>query len=121
MRSLGKIIPSLVFLSPILVNAGGGLIPCDGPDCNFCHFIQLGQNLIEFLVIVAIPLAAIAFAWAGFTYMTSGGNQQKVAQAHGIFTKVAIGLVLVLGAYLIVDLIITALTEHDSVSDLIGC
>lgn len=102
----------LFFLTPFFLNAKG-LVPCDGTNCDLSALIELGQNVINFLVLVSIALSAIAFAWAGFLYMTSAGDQGKVKQAHTIFKKVAIGLIIVLGAYLIVNLIVYGLTGND--------
>ena len=105
----------ILFISPITASAQG-LVPCDGPDCGFGDLVQLANNLIDFLVLISLPLAAIAFAWAGFLYLSSGGSQDKIKRAHGIFFKVAIGLIIVLGAYLIVNLIVENLTG-DAVED----
>ncbi len=54
------------------------------------------------MIALAIPLSAVAFAWAGFIYITAAGSEEKIKRAHSIFWKVAIGFLLVLGAWLIV-------------------
>ncbi|MGM0482454.1 MAG: hypothetical protein ACQEP6_01135 [Patescibacteria group bacterium] len=108
----------ILFIYPITASAQG-LVPCDGPDCGFGDLVQLASNLIDFMVLVSLPLAAIAFAWAGFLYLSSGGSQDKIKRAHGIFFKVAIGLIIVLGAYLIVNLIVEGLTG-DAVEDYVS-
>ncbi|MDP2705287.1 MAG: hypothetical protein U1D31_00140 [Patescibacteria group bacterium] len=97
-------------LLPILVFAQGGLIPCDGVDtkCGFPQLIELGNNIINFLVIASIPLAVISFIYAGFLYLTAGGNEGKIKQAHSIFWKVLWGFIIILTAWLIVQLIINA-------------
>ena len=89
------------------------IVPDCSPDCGFADLVILGGNIISFLAWIAVPLSAIAFAWAGFLYMTAGGSQDRIKQAHGIFSKVAIGLILALGAYLIVNLVVLALTDRD--------
>ncbi len=110
---------SLSLLTPFLVSAQ--LVPdCEGFNCNFCHLVELAQNIINFLVLVSIALAAIAFAWAGFLYMTSAGDQGKVKKAHDVFKKVAIGLIIVLGAYLIVNLVVYGLTGGN-VNEMFNC
>lgn len=85
------------------------LIPCNGPDCTFDSFVQLGQNLINFLIVLSIPLTAIAFAWAGFLMVTSAGSEEKIKQGKAIFGKVLIGFIFILSAWLIVYTITTAL------------
>ncbi len=108
----------ILFLIPYVALAQG-LVPDCSPDCGFDDLMKLVGNIIEFFVLLAIPLAAISFAWAGFIYMTSGGNPGKTSKAHGIFKKVGIGLVIVLGAYTIVSVILRALTEWGSPEEIV--
>lgn len=57
-------------------------------------------------------LGAVAVAiivYAGFTYMTAGGNASKTAQATTAITNAVIGLVVIMGAFLIVDYVISAI------------
>ena len=110
MKNILISIVMLIIMVPLAVTAQG-IVPCEGPDCNFGDLFQLAHNIIGFLVLISIPLAAIAFAWAGFLYLFSAGDQGKIKTAHGIFLKVGIGLVIVLGAYLLVDVIMRGLTE----------
>lgn len=102
----------------------GGLVPCgsaDSPDaaddCDFNYFIELVQRVMNFLLfVVAVPFAAISFAWAGWLYLSAAGNEGKVKEAHQIFASVVLGLCLALAAWLIVRAIITGLgvsTEYD--------
>lgn len=117
------LLTSFIILTPFLLNASflGPLVPeCDGPECDLCDLLQLGQNVIEFLIYISIALAAIAFAWAGFLYMTAGGDQGKIKNAHDIFRKVAIGLIIVLGAYLIANLIVNGLTDGN-IDEMFNC
>ena len=66
------------------------------------------------MVFIAVPLAAIAFAWAGFLYLSARGNPGQISKAHGIFLNVAIGLGIVLIAWLAVDQILKALATTGS-------
>lgn len=124
-NSLGRV---LIFAALLLVpvaslHAGTcpptELIPCgcdnspvngivEGAEmCTFDDLIILAQNFINFLIFkIASPLAAIMFAYAGFLYLTNGGNESKVKQAHDIFTAVFIGLVVALGAWLLIYFIV---------------
>jgi Type IV secretion system pilin len=77
--------------------------------CTFQSLVTLAQNLINFLIYLSIPLAAVSFVWAGFKIMTAAGNVSQVKQGKDIFVKVAIGLIFVLAAWLIVNVILTAL------------
>src|ERR1035437_8264631 len=86
------------------------LIVCAGGDqCGWKDLVILAGNLIRFLIYIAIPLAALSFAWAGFTIMTAAGDEGKVKKGKEIFEKVAYGIVFALAAWLIVNVILTAL------------
>ncbi len=109
--------PGAVTESAQAVHEGSGLIPCgsaDDPgaaeDCGFNYFITLVQTIINFLLfVIAMPLAAIAFAYAGWLYMSAAGDEGKVKKAHEIFLNVVIGFVIALAGWLIVNTIITGL------------
>lgn len=79
------------------------LVPCAGPDCQACHVVQLAQNLIEFAIYFAIFLGIAMFAYAGFLMVTSVGDTNQVTRAKSIFRDVAIGFVIVLAGWLVVD------------------
>jgi len=80
-------------------------------ECNFNHLVQTTQNLINFIIAIAVFLAAIAFIWAGVLYMTSAGDEGKVKQAHTIFKNAAIGFIIALAAWLIVFTITNAFLQ----------
>lgn len=92
-----------LFLIPF-VSFAQGIVPtsCTGPDCGFPHLMELAKNIMDFLITVSIPLSAIVFAYAGFLFMTAAGNEGQVSRAKEIFTKVLIGFVFVLCAWIIV-------------------
>lgn len=87
------------------------LIVCDGPDCGFSHLITLAQNLITDMIIISTFLATAAFAYAGFLLLTSGGSQAIKDKAKSVFTKVLIGYLWILGAWLLVYTITSVLLK----------
>ncbi len=89
------------------------LIVCDGTTepCTFGHLIELTQNLITDLVIISTFLAVAAFVYAGIILLTSGGNEGKKDKAKKIFTKVLIGYLWILGAWLLVYTITSVLLK----------
>lgn len=115
----------MMMLVPVYIFAAdsgtGTIIPCDGVTvpCTFPKLVELGSNLITYLVYLSIPLAAIAFARAGFLYMTAGGSQGKVEKAKELFIKVAWGFFFVLAAWLIVNLITKALLKPEFYTNLL--
>ena len=117
----------LIFLSAFifLVVPGGwllaqggdsGFLPivsldCEPPDCGFEDLVDLARNVLAFLIFVSIMLAVAMFVYAGFVYVTAAGSEERIKQAHGVFKKVAIGFLIVLAAWLIIDMILSALTS----------
>lgn len=89
------------------------LIVCDGvtEPCTFSHLIELVKNLITAMVIISTFLATAAFAYAGILLLTSGGSEGKKDEAKKIFTKVLIGYLWILGAWVIVYTITSVLLD----------
>ncbi len=100
-----------IFILPI-TSFGAGLVSCDGVTvkCDYDAFIELVNNVIKFIMVnLALPLAAIAFAYAGFLFLTSAENPGQRTQAKSIFTNVLIGLLLIGTAFLLVKLVLEIL------------
>ena len=74
-------------------------------QCDFSALISLVSRIMQYLIYIAMPLAAISFAYAGWLYLSAGGNSSQVSKAHTIFMDVGIGFILILSAWLIFDLI----------------
>jgi len=81
--------------------------------CTFNDFIVGIKRIVNFLIVLGVAFAAIAFAWAGFLYMTAAGNSSKIEEAHSIFYKVLLGFVIMLTAWLIVNTIEKVLLKDD--------
>lgn len=76
---------------------------------------SLLHNLITFLLLyIAIPLATLSIAIAGFKFILSGSNPGQRESAKKIFWFAFIGLLIAFAAWLIVDTIIEALVEKDN-------
>ena len=111
-RAVTYTIVGAILLVPYIVQAQffGPLVPCSGVDCQACHLISLGQNILNFLISVAVFVAVIAFTWAGFLMVTAAGNTSQIEKARGVFSTVIIGFILVLAAWLIVNVILSTFT-----------
>ena len=100
------VVPAFVF-----AEEQSPLVPCDGipskdgkiPACQACHVVELGQNIINFLVITASSIAVIIFAYAGFLMLTAAGDIGKISEGRRHFTNVAIGMVITLAGWLVID------------------
>lgn len=92
-----------------------GLVPCVD-DCKFENLFDLAQNVINFLIFLAVPIATIAIVYAGILYVWSAANEKKRGEAKTILTDAAVGLILILGAYLIISTILKALADPSVIS-----
>lgn len=87
-----------------------GLIPCTGTSecpCDRNAIVKGVQGIITFLIKIAIPIATLSFAYAGFLYLTSGANPDQRSKAKKVFWGVGIGFVIILSAWAIVYFILT--------------
>ena len=110
MRISSFVLAGLILILPQIVLAQ--IVPCLGPECQTCHLVALGQNIIEFLIGISAFVGAMLFAWAGLLMATAGGNEGKISKARGIFSNVIIGIIIMLAAWLIVDTILKALANQ---------
>ena len=96
-------------------SSASGLVVCTGaadgtnrPICNFNYFLQEGQHVINWLFVIAIPIAMVLFAYGGILYMFgTPGNRSK---AKGVFTAAGIGFGIMLIAWVSVYTIVNWLT-----------
>ncbi|MFH1608850.1 MAG: pilin [Patescibacteria group bacterium] len=96
---------------------GGGLVPdcVIDPVTKACvwgwdQLMGLVNNIVNFvLFVLAVPIAAIMFAYAGILLLTSGGDSAKKTKAKDLFVGVVKGLVIASAAWLIVHTILSIL------------
>ena len=97
-----------LFLAPETASAQG-LVPCGGEaqsPCSLCHVFQLLHNIIEFTLVVIVPIvAAFLFAWGGFVWLSSMGNPARVKQGQQILLATVVGILIVYSAWLFISLI----------------
>lgn len=121
---------AFITFDPTLSFAQSGLIPCgtektkietiidaNGKEtqtggeiinpCEFSDIFKLINDVVNFLLFtLALPIAAIMFAYSGFLMLFSGGDSGKRTKAKGIFWNVVLGLILAAAAWLIVHTIL---------------
>ncbi len=108
-----------IFLIPEVVSAAP-LVPCGSTGqpaaCNFCHFITLGNNILNwFFGFVFIIFGVMTFI-AGFGLMTSGGNTSALEDAKKKLSNAFIGIIIVFSAWIIVDTLMKAAIPGGNVS-----
>ncbi len=92
-------------------------------DCaegELCNPIKDGMGLwklIEYIirdVVVAIvaPIAIVlALLWSGFMFIQAQGNEAKLVNARNNFLYVVVGAVLLVGAYVILEVLTSTIGE----------
>lgn len=89
-----------------------GLVVCIN-NCDFNAFIDLLNKVTRFILFyMAVPIAAIMFAYAGFLLVTAGGAGEKT-KAKNIFTNTVIGLIIAAGAWLVVKTLLSIVSKPD--------
>lgn len=97
-----------------IVEDTGAIVECV-ENCGYRELISLVQRIIDFLIFtIAMPLGAIIFMWAGFKYMTSGGDPGKLKEAKGMFFAVFVGLAIALAAWLVVNTLLNVLLNQEA-------
>jgi hypothetical protein len=66
-------------------------------------------NIIQTLLGLLGLIAVVLILYAGFTWMTSGGNDEKIGKAKKTLISAVIGLVIILSAYAITTFVIEQL------------
>ncbi len=106
------LLSTLIFLTStaIVYASGGGVVPCDGPDCRACDIITLGQNLLTWFIGIMAAIIALMFAWGGMEMVMSAGNASMVSSGREKMSNAVIGLIIVLSAWLIVNTVILVIS-----------
>jgi hypothetical protein len=87
--------------------------------CGFCDMLVVGMNVIRIMGEAAGLIVLVMLIWGAFTMMTSAGSQSKYEDGKKKITSAVIGLVIVLGAWLIVNtafMAIAAITGASQIS-----
>lgn len=90
--------------------------PPGGPTCNiggpctFCDALKVIHNIIMFMFEIAIPLAVAMIVYGAIRFMIAGGNENNVKEARKIMMNAFIGMLIALGAWIIVNTLLHILT-----------
>lgn len=112
---------AILAVTPV-VAAAAGLVPCGGPGepaCQMCYFVTLMDKIIGWLVAILSVIVSIVIVVAGLKMVTSSGNVSAKEDAKRLVTNAIIGFIIVLAAWLLVDIIMRMLLtgEDGSIED----
>lgn len=108
---------ALILLLPFVAEAQfGPIIPeaCRACPCGFAGVLAIIQNVVNFLIALSIMVATIIMVWAGGLYILSATNPESRSTANKMLINAAVGLLIVLSAWLIVDFVMKTLYKNES-------
>ena len=83
-----------------------GFVPCGTKDCpcQFCDFFVMFDRIVDFFLFTLAPSIAVLFlVIGGVMFITAGGSPERVQEGKKIMTSVGIGLLIIYGAYVLID------------------
>ena len=83
---------------------GGGGVSLQNP-IKATSIQKLFTDIIDILLVFAIPLVVFFIILAGFKYVTARGNESTISEAHMALLYALIGGVLILGAKVLIEVI----------------
>ena len=107
------IVSVLFVVQPVFAQGIFSDIPCFKTgaafeNCGLCDFLYAFLKLAHWGLGIIGALALLLFIIGGVTWLTSAGNQNQIATGKRILTGTITGIIIILSAYLIVNLIISA-------------
>jgi len=84
-----------------------------GVPCQICHLFVMLKAIIDFLVKLAFIIAVLMVVIAGVFFLFGGQNPANLNRAKAILKSLAYGLVMMLAAWVIVNLIFTMIGVAD--------
>ena len=66
--------------------------------------IRIGLSFVGVILLVLL-------LYAGFLWMTAGGDEEKIKAARGTITSAIVGIIIVTASYAIADFVLSRLTE----------
>ena len=99
----------------------GGLVPCGHGDtaataCTLCHFIVGFHNLIDFGLKLLVTITVVGIFISGVIYIISSGNETLLGKAKTFLSASLAGFAIVLAAWLIVNVVMWAISFNPSMS-----
>lgn len=68
-------------------------------------------QILDLLVMVAVPIAVLFIIYSGFLFVTARGNSEKLKKARMVLLGTLVGTALILGAALIANVIAGTITQ----------
>lgn len=108
---MGMVYSGLSFFQTSALAQGGA---ADGGGCSegsICNPLSADDipgfimQIIEVLLVFAVPLIVLYIMYAGYLFVTAQGNEEQISHAKSALLYALVGGVLVLGANLIIEVV----------------
>ncbi|MEA3293002.1 MAG: TrbC/VirB2 family protein, partial [Patescibacteria group bacterium] len=87
------------------------LVECGGknqPACKLIDIFKVFKNILEFVWFSIIPpIAILMLIIGGIMFITSSGNPDALKKSKALLTSIVIGLIIIYGAWLVINLFFT--------------
>jgi hypothetical protein len=109
-----SVIVLAVLVLPNSTLAAGQILPkcADNGSCQLCDIIQTALNIFKLLLGILGAAALLMFIWHGISILTSAGNTEKVSSGFKGMGNTLIGILLILGSWLIVNTVVAVATGN---------
>lgn len=125
MKKISTFITSLLILVslvciPVYVDAqvtgkSLGLFPCNGPDCNFSHAIDVVNAIVKTLFIAVLIVTPLLVVKAGYHFIIGGNKPAEREKGRNQLMNIAIGLVIIACSYAVVKLVLSVLINQTTI------
>lgn len=111
-RSIAYVLPFFILVVASYAEAQGGTGKLNSPlNSAFSTIPALLAGFLKAIVMIALPIISLFIVYTGFLFVKARGNPTELATAKRAFFYVMIGAVLVLGAWLIANLLGNTVTQ----------
>jgi hypothetical protein len=93
---------------------GPGPVALQNPLNNITSFSQLISNILDIVVKIGVPIAALAIIYSGFLFVTAQGNEEKLSTAKKALIWSVAGTAILLGASVLANAIDATITSLKS-------
>lgn len=104
-------VPVSAATSGVQFDPGGSIAASINLATNQADPVNTSVRLINVVLGLLSLIAVVLVIYAGFTWMLSAGNSEKIGKARGLLINAAIGLLIIMAAYGISKYVFTKLNE----------
>lgn len=97
-------------------SSGGTTFTLTNPLSGINSIGGLVQNFVQIFSYIVILFAVLMFIYTGFQYITAQGNSTKIKDLHARLLYIVIGVAVVIGARVIIDVVINTLSATGTVN-----